>query len=430
MRGVLQSSTKVETIPRGNAAWRSMALLAAVFLLGSGIASAGVESTVEGVLHIKNGATPSQGIETLQLEELWRAGGEDDETFFGLISQVVSDSAGNIYLLDTQLSEVYVYSPDGEQIKTLSRQGEGPGETNNPFDMLFLPDGTLGLVQMFPGKIVKLDLEGNPAGTFTVGGNDPTQGSFAILIDAKQKGDNLVLGGIRMSVDQAQGTQTMNNFLASFSNDGEEKVRYIEKTTILDFADFKMIEKDQYFVFRHWAVGPDGRVHAAPFRDSYAIHVYKADGTLERVVAREFTNWKRTEEDLARANSMMEAQTRRIPMEVETKVEDTEPAISSLHIAPNGNLWVQHSRSNREQPEGILVTYDVFDPQGHFIKQVAVPCDGDGVRDGLIFCGDDRIIQVTGFLDALVSLQGGGAAESDDEEEPEPMEVICYAIKK
>ena len=40
---------------------------------------AGTEVTVDGVVHVKNGTTPPGGIETIQFEELWRAGGEEDE---------------------------------------------------------------------------------------------------------------------------------------------------------------------------------------------------------------------------------------------------------------------------------------------------------------------------------------------------------------
>ena len=395
-----------------------------------GVALAGEEITIEGVLHVKNSATPSKGTEIIELEELWRAGGDDEEVLFGLITQVISDDDGNVYLLDTQLSEVQVFTTDGEQLETLSRQGEGPGETNSPVDMLFMPDSSIGLVQSFPGKIVKVDLSGDPAGSFTIGGGDPTEGGFMVLIDVKHAADNLVLGGVRITMDQAAGTQTRTNFLASFSDDGQEKVSYLEKANKWDFSNLQIRETDQYFVhFRHWALGPDGRVYAAAYRNEYAINVYGPDGTLDRVIEREFESRTRDEEEMARVNSIADAQRRQFPMEVKFELCDTEPDISTLRIAPDGALWVFNSQSAREQPEGIMATYDVFDQSGHFVKMVAIACDGDGEKDGLIFAGSDRIILVTGFVDAAMSLQGGASAETEDGEEPKPMEVICYRIK-
>ena len=62
------------------------------------------------------------------LTELWRAGGEDDEYFSAPSAPSEPTSEGQIYLLDSQLSEVHVYTPDGEHLRTVGREGDGPGE--------------------------------------------------------------------------------------------------------------------------------------------------------------------------------------------------------------------------------------------------------------------------------------------------------------
>jgi hypothetical protein len=404
-------------------------LALALALLGAGTSLAGREVVEDGVLHVKNGASPSEGVKTLQLVEKWRAGGEDDdENLFGLITEVLLDEGGNIYLLDTQLSEVQVFDRDGANLKTLSREGEGPGEVRNPSDMLFMPDGSLGLVQTFPGKIVKIDLEGNPQGTFEPGGGDPTKGGLPVVIDAECEGGKLYLGGMQISPDPTRGTQTRTHYVASFSDDGTESARYLERKITWDFADMLLSEKNEYFVhFRHWDVGPDGRIYAAPYRNRYAIEVYKPDGTLERVIEREYTSWKRDERALARTQSLMDAQASRFPFEIKREIEDTEPDITSLSVEPDGNLWVLTSRGGREQPPGILCTYDVFTPDGQFLRQVAAACDGDGANDILFFAQNGDAVRVTGFFDAVIALQGGGAAET--EEEAAPMEVIYYTAK-
>ena len=52
------------------------------------------------------------------------------------------------------------------------------------------------------------------------------------------------------------------------------------------------------------------------------------------------------------------------------------------------------------------------------------------MQDGLIFAGEDRLLLGKGFIDALISLQTQGAGPSlSEDEEPAPMEVICYAMK-
>ena len=111
------------------------------------------------VPEVMSGAAPAGGVEELQLEEIWRRGGEDDEeVLLGIVTSVLSGPDGNIYVLDAQLMEVKVFDTGGDLVGTLGRQGEGPGEFNAAFDMVFMPDGTLGVSQSFPGKLIKLNI--------------------------------------------------------------------------------------------------------------------------------------------------------------------------------------------------------------------------------------------------------------------------------
>ena len=103
-------------VARRAAAWLGAIALLASALALPGTILAGEEVTVDGVIHVKNGSKPSHGKETLKLEELWRHGGEEDETFFGVVTQAMTDEKGNVYVLDNQLNEVQVYSPAGEYI--------------------------------------------------------------------------------------------------------------------------------------------------------------------------------------------------------------------------------------------------------------------------------------------------------------------------
>jgi sugar lactone lactonase YvrE len=390
--------------------------------------AAGELTLVDGVAHIKNSDTPRDGVETMVLSETWRIGGEDDEIFFGAVTSAAVDDEGNVYLLDMQLSQVQVYSPDGKYLKTLSREGEGPGEVRRPRYLLFMPDGTIGLVQVFPGKIVKIDLEGNPAGMVTPFGNDPTVGGFNNLDKVSFRGGNLVFCGTRMTRldDGPQRTQ----YLGSFTEDGTEKVRYLEISTRPDFSQPKFNEKEEYFVNRgRWAVGPDGRVYTAPIRDSYAIHVFRPDGTLDRVIEREMQPWKRTQAEKDRVGEGLVVVINGRRMDIEKKIEDYEPDIARLQVTDDGFLWVLSSRSTREQPEGIFQTYDVFDSEGHFVKQVAVACEGNGQDDGLMMLGDDRVIVIKGMIAALRSMFSRGTEEtSDADEQIEPLEVVCYRV--
>jgi hypothetical protein len=402
-----------------------LATLPLVFSLPESI-RAGEETVIDGVLHVKNSSTPSQGLETLELEPLWSAGGEEDEEIlFGVINQVLLDDENNIYLLDTQLSHVQVYSPTGDHLKTLGRKGSGPGEIRNPVDMSFMPDGTLGLVQSFPGKIIKLHPDGAPADTYIPETMDTVEGGFLLLSLCRQAGDNLVLGGSKMTMNPDTPIQERSFFLRSYGLDAKPRVEYLMTARKTDLRDFKHREIDQDFVENRMDVRPGGGIVVCEPRYDYALSVYSEDGTLERVIEREYSSLERNRLAVERVTRILEAEAEHMPPGTEVEAENEEMDVVDLVVRSDGTIWCQTSRAMWEPPEGVFTTYDVFSPEGHFVKQVVIACDGDPVRDRLIFSGDDLVFKITGYWDAVLNARGGGEEAPD----AEPMAVTCYRIR-
>ena len=391
-------------------------------------ALAGEEVDKEGVLHIMNGSEPSGENDVVELEEVWRHGGEDYEEFFGMISQCVVGDDGTIYLLDTRMSEVPVYSPDGERLDTLSREGDGPGEVRIPSGLLFCPDGNLGIVQVFPGRVTKIATDGTPVGVVTVG--DATAGGFMQMFDCVSDGKHLIVTAEKINPGEVQTQQSRTNFVAAFDEEGQEVTRFFEHTYHWDFTNFTFDESEMNRVdFRKVAAGEDGRIYVANQRDDYRIEVFTPDGQLERVIEREYQHRERDEEEYNRVMSNLEAALAQIP-NANLVPSKTEPDIGSLEIGVDGNLWVTTSRSGVEQPEGILSTWDVFTPDGHFIKTVSAACEGDGENDIIIWTPEGNAVMVTGFTEAVEALQsrGGGGGEEEADDEAEPMEVIYLKV--
>ena len=147
------------------------------------------------------------------------------------------------------------------------------------------------------------------------------------------------------------------------------------------------------------------------------------------MIKRDYERLERDAETLARVEEGMENLKRQFgPITVKTETETTEQDIISLFVHPSGELWVLSSQGQANRPDGVLSSYDVFDTNGEFIRQVRVHAPGDGAEDAVMFARDGRVLVVTGFTAAVTALQGGGGA-SDEEEEPAPMEVICYSVK-
>ncbi len=405
-------------------------LFAVLLLLMAAKAEAGEVQLVDGVPHIRNGAQPSQGHETVRLEELWRVGGEGDDVFFGLITQVCHDEAGNIYLLDSQLCEVQVYSADGRHLKTLFRRGEGPGEVLRPRNLAMLGDGTVGVIREFPGAMIRVDRDNNPAPNVIV--HKPAQEGFIVLDGCFAGGPTLLLSGTH--AHRAEETkQNRITFLGIFSLEGDELVRLAERTHCRDYTNFVLSERKELpgFFFSN-CVGPDGRVYTAPDRDRYAIEVYSPAGELETVIEREYEHYRRTDEERQRLYDAFDIVMRGADIEYAIDIEENEYDILSLQhgvrLREDGTLWILPSRGVHDQPPGVMMTFDVFDADGHFINQVSIRCDADGVYDGLFFVGSDRALVVTGHVEAILAQYGAGASSYETEDGGAVMEVICYRI--
>ncbi len=380
---------------------------------------------------VNNGAEPTQPVQTMPMEELWRIGGlDDDENLLGVVNKVFSDDEGQLYLLDIQLTEVQVFDAEGMYVRSLGKRGDGPGELRFVTDALILPDGTVGLVQAFPGKIVKVDREGVPAGELRPGGDDPTKGGFFAVRSAAAVGDELVISGLKIS--RGEKSRTATNFIGQIGLDGSEGQHYLEMVNTREFGNRSVVEKDEFFPHENgWALSPDGDVVIAPLRNEYRLEVHAPDGTLRLVITRQYESLKRTEADLERAKAMMMPWRRRNRSSIEFAMEPTEPDIVQFHVADDGRIWVLPSRGERDQPEGVHSTWDVFTADGNFERQVAFACDADGQQDALFFPGGDLVVVVKEHKEALWAFQARGADNPDEEAEeaePSPLEVICYRI--
>ncbi len=85
--------------------------------------------------------------------------GEDPNYIFYRPRQVVADPSGRMFVLDAGNSRVQVFDPDGEYIRTLGREGQGPGELSRPFGIAIAGDH-LVVHDFSNGRFVVWSLEG------------------------------------------------------------------------------------------------------------------------------------------------------------------------------------------------------------------------------------------------------------------------------
>ena len=388
---------------------------------------AGETSQVDGHTVVRN-SEPALPMLELELEELWRRGGENDDVMIGLPVEALADEEGRVYLADQQLCQVHVFDREGEFVKTLSREGDGPGEVRGPVDMVRLPDGSIGLAEFFPGKITKVTFDDLPAGEIMIDVSGGEIGGFTMQTMAASSGPHLIVAGSR-SLPQEKFTER-THFLAAIDQEGNQTVRYMEQVSHIQRPHSVVHENDFLPSFPlASALGPDGRVYTPRDRENYAINVFLADGTLDRVIERpDFKTWTRNKLDTRRVRTLFESWAGANPDTwPRFDLKKTDRAINTLHIDGQGRLWVQHSRSNRDLPDGNFLSLDLYDAQGHWQREVRLVCEGSSVSDGFRFLGDGRILLIKGFVVARLACLGSGTATLG-EDETETIEVICYRL--
>jgi hypothetical protein len=367
---------------------------------------------------------PAEGTVTLDLQELWRAGGEDGEVIFGRISDVVRHPAGEILVLDNQLCQVEVFSAGGEHLRTLSREGDGPGEVRQPTGLVLLPGDLVGIGAGFPAKMVTLAMDGTPVATrYPIG--EPADGNVGVMISLDTGAGMLAATGGRIVFENGPGSH-VERFLAVGDAAGEEFTRILERTTPIDPTGRQWDEAADYYFDGRWDLGPDGLFYVPMKRDAYEVSVFDRTGALQFVFGRDLEPRRRTDEDKRQASPVINASGGR--RDDEWDICDHDEAIARIMLNPDdGTVWVLTPHGADDQPDGVLETWDVFSERGAFLRRVAVPL-GDEILDGTChLVGGGRMIVI----------RGTGSSFNDDSEveeeaiaeEVEPLEIICYAVR-
>jgi hypothetical protein len=386
----------------------------------------GKVETVDGVKYVKNPATPAGGATTVEMEALWELGGEtdDEDEFFGIIADIEIDEAGNVYLLDAQLAEVKIYTADGEYVRSIGREGEGPGEFRRPSAMFFTKDGNVGIMQTIPAKIVLLSPEGEPLGDHPL--PEPEGGGFQILTTGQANQGQLVLGLARTKVADDQSEWGRNDFLTRVDSEGNELASYANKTKKIVFADAVLNFADWDTFERRWTVAPDGKVYACESYADYELTVWNSDGSVDKKITRDYKHRAHTADEVAFLTKMMEHFAQTIP-DCRVEIEDNTKDIEAFYIRDDGSIWVLNSSGSHDYPEGSLGVFDVYNKDGQFVKEVTLNGDGDPQDDQYLFV-KNRFYVVTDFLQAAMVAQGATGLY-DDEEDAEPMAVRCYKLE-
>ncbi len=342
------------------------------------------------------------------------------------------DAEGNILLIDRQLSQVLVISPDGELLDTLGREGEGPGEMRRPHS-IFVTDDRIGIVQGFPGKVVFLDREGLPAGEMRIGG-EAAEGGFNFTRELRFNGDVVVVQTGRGVFDTDSGKQSTHTTLTVMDLDGNVLADLVEHDEERDLGRFVFNEEDAWAEYASWAVSPQGLVCTTAERDAWNVNVRDLEGNLLRTLHRPLELRKRTQEDKDELVSGMRVVINGRAQEIENQALDTDPAITDLEFAADGRLFVTTCWNDDDRlAAGVAGCFDVVSAEGEYLEELKLTFPGyDPQHDAVIFLDGIHFLVLRNFEDAQDAMRAGFDNDDEDEEEDlgdvEPLEIVLVKI--
>ncbi len=313
--------------------------------------------TVAGVKTFLNPAFPKEGVVRCALREELTLGGEAGgaESVLNRPFDLRVDARGDIYVLDWGDVEIKVFAPDGRLLRTCGKKGQGPGEFDIPVSFDLAADGRIFLLSGRQHMMIALDGAGKYLSSFRLDGFCDRLGVdrrnriyySQVLVPAEGAGQEyrLVQNWLALLRTDESGRETRR--LGDYP--GDTMLRRVQGAGAHAVSTSLSSRESCTTV---WLVGPGDRIYIGYSRD-YLLTVYDPDWKPLFRFGREFTP------------------VRHPGYKANGPHPEFYPAFSDRRTFFDdlGNLWLE-----QYQEEGVADhAFDVFSPEGIYLKQVRLP---------------------------------------------------------
>lgn len=326
----------------------------------------------DGVVQIWNPAVPLQPPREYTLTPLWSSGADPRDELFGRLADVAVTADGSSYLLDEQMNRVRIYDQQGRLQAEIGRQGEGPGEMRRPGAVLDLGPGLVGIADFSPGRVIRLQTSGIPAGDIPLEPVAP-EGTRLFLQAAASGADRIVL---EVRTGRRGGGEIVGIVqLLAIDFRGALLCRYLQREWTIDPAHPRISDRGETFDRGHWAILPDGHLYVVRERDAFHLGGYAADGRLVREIRRAgAASVPHDPADLERRTARVRTGGRRGQRHggIEIDLAPNRPEILALWAGPTGELWVRTASHDKQLPRGAQEILEVFDSEGRFLCEAHI----------------------------------------------------------
>ncbi len=292
----------------------------------------------------------------------------DSNYVFASIDALAHGPDGNIYILDRGACCVKVYSPSGEFIRKIAREGNGPGEITMAFAMAVLGDGRISICAPMQGGIQNFLPDGEWEGLSAEFTNNPPMN----MVGA----DSNAYIALKLTVDFVDGELISDFLIGRYEEDNEPSVLYYETEFEFDPTDLTGILNQTLFSHEFFA-DRSGNVYLSQYStDDYIVNVFDRDGNQILRIEKDVPRVEKSPEEIQEEKDWMEAWLRNIGAQgvvIEYNPEPYRWTISDIGCDGLGRIWVR--RGSELSP-----VFDVYDAQGNSLFVAEVEGIGDDAQ--------------------------------------------------
>lgn len=324
---------------------------------------------------------PPVPVRHVDLVAEWRLPAEDEDYLIASLTAVAFDPQGRICIADHRQKNLPIFSREGQWLRTLGREGEGPGELRDVRNVFFDGD-RYGLLQGVPAAVVWLKSDGTPDRRVTIAEGAEGGGTFVAVAHAVQAGSQILVW-IDRSVWDGQQLKPGETGIAAMAPDGSVgPLIYRAPASEGAGVDGGIDEGKAYDIWwRRWTGDGRGGAWVAPERDEYLLQHWDAAGKLSREVRLPHEPAARSPRGRER---IVEWLTRRGWKASEIRVGRTAPVVAELRLATDGRVWVRLDLGGDVVDGDVTRVYDIFDGNGSRVEQVRVHGGGDEISRTLL----------------------------------------------
>jgi 6-bladed beta-propeller len=315
--------------------------------------------TVDGVRVVRNPYAPMYPEGALSLQEDLTIGTAEgaEEYMFIRLRWLFVDESGSIYTLDQRKPRIDVFDSDGRHVRSIGRQGQGPGEFQTPFFIALSPPGEILVGEM--GRLSFFDRSGGflrsqnnsvgPLAFVKYLANGDAVGTRMVLEEEKPRYE-VVLCGPDLQQKQVLTSSAMPDPSAKF-------------------ALFTSVVR--------WDISAGREIICASGDGDYLINVYDGGGRLIRKILRDHDPVPVSDADIDRQMKQHGFQSRD-----EFTSPRYLPPISWVYADDEGRIYVS---TWQRDPESGIALFNIFDPEGRYLCDYRIPGEPLVIKNGKLY---------------------------------------------